>query len=52
VSGDLLNEESKGCDMEHTVLWTMLELIKMKATNRWSDTSFSALLELLTKVLP
>jgi hypothetical protein len=30
----------------------MLELIKLKATSRWSNTSFSALLELLTKVLP
>jgi hypothetical protein len=29
-----------------------LELIKLKATNGWSDTSFSALMELLTKVLP
>jgi hypothetical protein len=31
-------------------LWMMLELTKLKATNGWSDTSFSALLELLTKV--
>jgi hypothetical protein len=30
----------------------MLELLKLKATNGWFDTSFSALLELLTKVLP
>jgi hypothetical protein len=29
-----------------------LELMKLKATSRWSDTSFSALMELLTKVLP
>jgi hypothetical protein len=34
------------------VLWMTLELIKLKATIGWSDTSFSALLELLTKVLP
>jgi hypothetical protein len=34
------------------VLWMTLELMKLKATSRWSDTSFSALLELLTKALP
>jgi hypothetical protein len=34
------------------VLWMTLELLKLKASNGWSDTSFSALLELLTKVLP
>jgi hypothetical protein len=34
------------------VLWMMLEIMKLKATSRWSDTSFSALLELLSKVLP
>jgi hypothetical protein len=45
----LLYEECKGCDKEHIVLWMTLELMKLKATR---DTSFSALLELLTKVLP
>jgi hypothetical protein len=49
---DLLYKECKGCDKEHMVLWMMLELLKLKAGNEWSDTSFSALLELLTKVLP
>jgi hypothetical protein len=39
------------CDKEHTVLWVTLELLKLKASNGWSDTSFSGLLELLTKVL-
>jgi hypothetical protein len=34
------------------VLWMTLELLKLKANNGWSFTSFSALLELLTKVLP
>jgi hypothetical protein len=29
-----------------------LELLKLKASNGWSDTSFLALLELLTKILP
>jgi hypothetical protein len=48
---DLLYEECKGCDKEHTVLWMTLELMKLKATSGWSDTSFSALLELLAKVL-
>jgi hypothetical protein len=33
------------------VLWMTLELIKLKATSGWSNTSFLALLELLTKVL-
>jgi hypothetical protein len=51
-SRDLLYEECKGCDKEHTVLWMMLKLMKLKATNGWSDTSFSALLEFLTNVLP
>jgi hypothetical protein len=51
ASRDLLYEECKGCDKEHTVLSMTLELLKLKASNGWSDTSFSALLELLTKVL-
>jgi hypothetical protein len=46
-----LYEESKGCDKEHMVLWMMLELLKLNASSGWSDTNFSALLELLTKVL-
>jgi hypothetical protein len=49
---DLLYEECKGCDKEHTVLWMMIELMKLKATSGWSDISFLALLELLIKVLP
>jgi hypothetical protein len=52
ASRDLLCEECKGCDKEHTMLWMILELMKLKVTSGWSDTSFSALLELLTKVLP
>jgi hypothetical protein len=47
-----LYEECKECDKEHTMLLMMLELIKLKATCGWSDTSFSALLKLLSKVLP
>jgi hypothetical protein len=49
---DLLYKECKACDKEHTVLWMTLEFMKLKATSGWSDTSFSALLELRTKVLP
>jgi hypothetical protein len=52
VSSDLLYEECKGCHKEHTVLWMTLELLKLNASNEWSDSSFSALLELLSKVLP
>jgi hypothetical protein len=52
ASRDLLYEECKGCHKEHMVLWMTLELLKLKASNRWSDSSFLALLELLSKVLP
>jgi hypothetical protein len=34
------------------VWWMTLELLKLKASNGWPDSSFSALLELLSKVLP
>jgi hypothetical protein len=34
------------------VLWMTLELLKLKASNGWSNSSFLALLELLSKVLP
>jgi hypothetical protein len=47
-----LYEECKECDKEHTVLWMTLELLKLKDSNGWSNTNFSALLQLLTKVLP
>jgi hypothetical protein len=49
---DLLYEEYKGCHKEHTVLRMRLELLKLNASNGWSDSSFSSLLELLSKVLP
>jgi hypothetical protein len=49
---DLLYKECKRYDMEHTVLWMTLEIMKLKATSGWSDISFSTLFELLTKVLP
>jgi hypothetical protein len=34
------------------VLWMTLELLKLKASNGWSNSNFSVLLELLSKVLP
>jgi hypothetical protein len=52
VSRNLLYEECNGCDKENTVSWMTLKLMKLKATSGWSDTSFSALLEMLTKLLP
>jgi hypothetical protein len=51
-SRDLLYKECKGCHKDHTVLWMTLELLKLKASNGWSDSSFLTLLELLSKVLP
>jgi hypothetical protein len=44
ASRDLLYEECKGCDKKHMVLWMTVELLKLKASNGWSDTSFSDLL--------
>jgi hypothetical protein len=52
ASRDLLYEECKGCDKEHMMLWMTHELLKLKASSECSDISFSALSELLTKVLP
>jgi Cdc6-like AAA superfamily ATPase len=46
VLRDLLYEEWKGCHKEHTMLCMTLELLELKASNRWSDSSFSALLDL------
>jgi hypothetical protein len=52
ASRDHIYKECKGCHKKHVVLWMTLELLKLKASNGWSDSSFSALLELLSKVLP
>jgi hypothetical protein len=52
ASRELLYEECKRCHKEHIMLWMTLELLKLKASNRWLDSSFSALLELLSMVLP
>jgi hypothetical protein len=52
ASRDLLYEECKWCHKEHTVLWMTLELLKLKASKGWLESSFSALLKLLGMVLP
>jgi hypothetical protein len=51
VSRDFVYEECKKCYKEYTTLWMTFELLKLKASNGWSNTSFLALLKLLTKVL-
>jgi hypothetical protein len=51
ASKDLYNE-CKGCHKEHMVMWMKLELLKLKVSNEWSDSSFLTLLKLLSKVLP
>jgi hypothetical protein len=51
----LLQFRNKGFDNFETlnkVLWMTLELLKLKASNGWSNSSFSTLLEFLSKVLP
>jgi hypothetical protein len=48
---DLFYKECTGCYKKHTLLWMTLELLKLNASNGWSNTSLSPLLELLTKVL-
>jgi len=49
---ELLYDESNGCDKEFTQLYAVLELLKLRASNGWSDNSFSELLCLLAKLLP
>jgi hypothetical protein len=39
-----LYEDCKGCHKEHMVLWMILELQKLKASNGWLDSSFLPLL--------
>ena len=41
-----------GCKSKYTMLSTVLELMKLKASNGWSDKSFSELLDLLRDLLP
>ena len=41
-----------GCKEEHRKLHTVLMLLQLKASNRWSDKSFTELLGFLWDVLP
>ncbi len=41
-----------GCKSKHNKLSCVLELMKLKASNGWSDKSFTELLELLKDLLP
>ena len=41
-----------GCKPEYTKLSSVLELLKLKASDGWSDKSFTALLVLLSDMLP
>src|SRR6266542_4070889 len=41
-----------GCDDKFTLLYSVLELLKLKARNGWSDKSFTDLLVLLRDILP
>ena len=41
-----------GCKAKFTLLYGVLELLKLKASNRWSDKSFTDLLCLLGDMLP
>src|SRR6266540_6446651 len=41
-----------GCKAKFTLLYGVLELLKLKASNRWSDKSFTNLLCLLGDMLP
>ena len=49
---DLLYNEANGCPKEFSVLRTVLELLRLKAANGWSDKSFDDLLTLLSRILP
>lgn len=42
----------QGCKSKYTTLSTVLELMKLKASNGWSDKSLSELLDLLRDLLP
>jgi hypothetical protein len=41
-----------GCKTEHSKLQVVLSLLHLKASNGWSDKSFTELLELLKEILP
>jgi hypothetical protein len=52
ASKEPLYDESKSCDKEFTTLRIVLELLKLKASAGWSDTSFTDLLNFLSQLLP
>ncbi len=49
---DLLYDEAKGCEKDFTLLRMVLELMRLKTRNSWSDISFNDLLVLLKKLFP
>src|SRR5437762_6426129 len=51
ASEDLLYDRTMGCDDKFTLLHSVLELLKLKARNGWSDKSFMDLLVLLKDML-
>ncbi len=52
AANDLLYDEAKGCEKDFILLRTVLELMRLKARNGWSDSSFNDLLVLLKKLFP
>ena len=52
AANDLLYDEAKGCEKDFTLLRTVLELMRLKVRNGWSDSSFNDLLVLLKKHFP
>ena len=52
ASKDILYDKSMGCDDKFTLLHLVLELMKLKESNGWSDKSFTELLLLLRDMLP
>src|SRR6266542_1820463 len=51
ASEELLYDKTMGCDNKFTLLHSVLELLKLKAKNGWSDKSFTDLLVLLKDML-
>ena len=51
ASEDLSYDKTMGCDDKFILLHSVLELLKLKARNGWSDKSFIDLLVLLRDIL-
>jgi hypothetical protein len=47
-----LYDESKGCTIEFTTLWSVLKLLMLKARYGLSDTGFDAFLNIIADMLP